>query len=111
MRFFHPGPNTSTTFVPGASRRRRERFRAHQAEQERLRALAAATALESLRWDWWGSEGRILASEPGEAVVHSTAPTTGALRVVQGCGYDPGNAAYRFHTALNECTKHASAFI
>jgi hypothetical protein len=63
-----------------------------------------------MHWDWWGAPGRILAAEPCEARPHSETQTDGALRIVQGCGYDPGNAAYRFHTAVNETTKHASAF-
>jgi hypothetical protein len=112
VRFFHPGPNTDNSrSVPGASRRRRERFQQHQAEQARIRATSTAEALAALSWDFWGAPGRILAAEPGDAHVHSTAPTPGALRIVQGCGYDPGNAAYRFHTAVNECTKHGSAFV
>jgi hypothetical protein len=49
--------------------------------------------------------------EPGDAQVRASAPSSGALKIVQGTGYDPGNAAYRFHTALNECTPHASAFV
>jgi len=49
--------------------------------------------------------------EPCDATPFASQPTEGALRIVQGCGYDPGNAAYRFHTAVNETTKHASAFV
>jgi hypothetical protein len=75
------------------------------------RAHADAIELESLTWDFWGAEGRILAAEPCEARSHSLEQSDGALRIVQGCGYDPGNAAYRFHTAVNETTKHASAFV
>jgi glycosyltransferase involved in cell wall biosynthesis len=67
--------------------------------------------LQELTWDFWGAEGRILAAEPCEARSHSLEQSDGALRIVQGCGYDPGNAAYRFHTAVNETTKHASAFV
>ena len=66
---------------------------------------------DALTFDFWGAPGRILAAEPCEAHTHSDAPSEGALRIVQGCGYDPGNAAYRFHTAVNETTKHASAFV
>jgi len=61
--------------------------------------------------DWWGAPGRVLQCEPGEGKVYATAPSAGALKIVQGTGYDPGNAAYRFHSALNEHTKHASAFV
>jgi hypothetical protein len=75
------------------------------------RAHADAIELQELTWDFWGAEGRILAAEPCEARSHSLEQSDGALRIVQGCGYDPGNAAYRFHTAVNETTKHASAFV
>jgi hypothetical protein len=59
---------------------------------------------------WWDAPGRILTREPGEAEPFA-ASDTGGLRIVQGTGYDPGNAAYRFHTAVNETTPHASAFV
>jgi hypothetical protein len=61
--------------------------------------------------DWWGAPGRILQTEPGEAHSFMSTSTYDALRIVQGTGYDPGNAAFRFHTALNEHTPHASAFV
>jgi hypothetical protein len=109
MRFFHPGA-TDGRFVPGASRRRRERFRLHQQNEAAGRTVNGEIHPQHLTWDWWGAPGRILAAEPCDAHTHSDAPSEGALRIVQGCGYDPGNAAYRFHTAVNECTKHASAF-
>jgi hypothetical protein len=111
-RFFHPGPNVdSSRVVPGASRRRRERHKQHTQDVAVHRARVDAIELESLTWAFWGAEGRILAAEPCDAHTHSDAPSEGALRIVQGCGYDPGNAAYRFHTAVNETTKHASAFV
>lgn len=62
--------------------------------------------------DWWRAQGRILADEPAlDAKPFATEPSAGALRILQGTGYDPGQAAYRFHSALNEHTKHASAFV
>jgi hypothetical protein len=62
--------------------------------------------------DWWTAPRRILADEPAlDAKPLALEPTAGALRILQGTGYDPGQAAYRFHSALNECTKHASAFV
>lgn len=62
--------------------------------------------------DWWGAPRRILAEEwcETESVPFLEAQTTGALRIVQGTGFDPGCAAYRFHTAINETTPHASMF-
>jgi hypothetical protein len=110
MRFFHPGPNQDNRSRPGSSRRRRERFKLHQQKEAAGVTVAGVIHPQHLTWDWWGAPGRILAAEPCEAHTHSDAPSEGALRIVQGCAYDPGNAAYRFHTAVNECTKHASAF-
>jgi hypothetical protein len=110
MRFFHPGPTQDTRSRPGSSRRRRERFRLHQAKEQSGQTVGGVIAPELLTWDWWGADGRILAAEPCEARSHSLEQSDGALRIVQGCAYDPGNAAYRFHTAINETTKHASAF-
>jgi hypothetical protein len=60
---------------------------------------------------WWDAPGRLLTCEPGPVANYADEATPGALRIVQGTGYDPGNAAYRFHTAMNEHTKHASAFV
>lgn len=70
-----------------------------------------ADAIEPFAHDWWGADGRILAAEPCDARPYAQTPTDGALRILQGCGYDPGNAAYRHHSAVNEHTKHASAFV
>lgn len=61
--------------------------------------------------DWWTAPGRVLAVEPCSAQPFATAPTEGALRIAMGSGYDPGNAVYRFHSAVNEHTRHASAFL
>lgn len=60
---------------------------------------------------WWDAPGRLLLTEPGEAHVFANGPTPGALKIVQGTGYDPGNAAFRFHTAVNEHSPHCSAFV
>ena len=65
--------------------------------------------------DWWAEDGRVLAAEPLDRpeaeLCYTRAPLEGSLRIVQGCAYDPGQAAYRFHSALNEASKHASAFV
>jgi len=61
--------------------------------------------------DWWSDHGRILQAEGGRAVPRSLFPVPGSLRIAQGVGYDPGCAAYRHHTAVNECTQHASTFV
>lgn len=62
--------------------------------------------------NYWHSDGRILGAEDVEGVRSFTEqPHSGSLRILAGCGYDPGSAAYRLHTALNETTKHASMFV
>lgn len=61
--------------------------------------------------DWWGHNRRLLAVEDCEAVCHSATPTAGALKIAAGTAYDPGSAAFRLHTAINEHSKHASAFV
>ncbi len=61
--------------------------------------------------DWWDAPGRILAAEPCTARPKRQTPTAESYRILQGCAYDPGCAAYRFHTALNEHSVHASAFV
>lgn len=61
--------------------------------------------------DWWNPAGRVLLAEPGIPAPCAIAPSPGSLRIVQGCAYDPGNAVYRYHSAINEHTKHAAAFI
>ena len=61
---------------------------------------------------WWDAPGRVIAAETGSDVApHATRQGLGALRIVQGVGYDPGSAAFRHHSAVNETTHHASAFI
>jgi len=60
---------------------------------------------------WWDAPGRVLQCEPGEGVPFIEQATPGALKIVQGTGYDPGNAAYRFHSAVNEYSRHCSAFV
>lgn len=60
---------------------------------------------------WWDAEGRVLQCEPGNASVLFSAPQAGSLKIFQGTGYDPGNAVYRFHSAVNEYSRHCSAFV
>jgi hypothetical protein len=66
---------------------------------------------EALTLDWWHGPRRILAAEPCGAVPLVTEPRAASLKIVAGCGYDPGAAAFRLHTALNETTQHASVFV
>lgn len=62
-------------------------------------------------FDWWKADGRILAVEDAEGVTSKgTRAANGSLTIAMGVGYDPGSAAFRLHTAINETTHHASAF-
>lgn len=65
---------------------------------------------------WWTRPGRVIL---GEDLAERDATddgcwtgerTAGALTILQGAGYDPGSACYRFHSALNHTTPHASLF-
>jgi len=89
-----------------------ERFRVPTDQIPGLVAQGLVFDPSSSGVDWWRAPRRILAHEPARGVEPwSDAPTPGSLRIVQGCGYDPGQAAYRLHAALNEWTQHASAFV
>lgn len=61
--------------------------------------------------DWWNPAGRVLMAEPGAHAPVAIAPTAGALRIAMGCAYDPGNAVYRYHSAINEHTKHSCHYL
>lgn len=62
--------------------------------------------------DWWTMQGRVLSPWPGDREeVFSRSASPGALKIVSGCGYDPGSQGYRFHSALNQHTKHAAVFV
>ena len=61
--------------------------------------------------DWWKAEGRVLEVVPHTAQPLVDVQSAGTFRIAQVVGYDPGNAAYRHHSAVNEHTPHASAFI
>jgi len=95
-----------STFMPG------QRFYIDPLDAPELENKRQIQVVEKLPGvQWWDAPGRLLQCEPGEAHAFATERTEGALRIVQGTGYDPGNAAYRFHTAINECSPHASAFV
>lgn len=93
-------------FMPGQRTSVEARHARGLTRRKQIQVLADLPSFE-----WWGAAGRILQCEPGTAHVQATERSSGALRIVQGTGYDPGNAAYRFHTAVNECSPHASAFV
>lgn len=77
-----------------------------------VRTDSACDPVDLPHVDWWGAPGRVLAEEPlgHPEPVFSRERTPGALTIVQGVGFDPGCAAYRFHSAINETTPHASMF-
>lgn len=66
---------------------------------------------------WWTRPKRVLRAEvlPGDpldpaSLVDHEPPNGVGITVLQGVSYDPGSAAYRFHSAVNETTPHASLF-
>lgn len=62
--------------------------------------------------DYWAEDGRILGVEDLKGVVpYTSKPLVGSLNILAGVGYDPGSAAFRLHTAINECTKHSMVFV
>ena len=61
---------------------------------------------------WWNAPGRVLSPFVGDAPrPFARTATAGALRIVQGVGYDPGSSVYRLHSAINAHSKHTSAFV
>jgi hypothetical protein len=62
--------------------------------------------------DYWASEGRILGVEDLKgASPHTLTKQSGSLQILSGVGYDPGSAAFRLHSAVNEHTKHSMIFV
>jgi hypothetical protein len=62
--------------------------------------------------DYWTTAGRILGAEDTKGVVpYTSKPIAGSLQILSGVGYDPGSAAFRMHTAINEHTKHSMVFV
>lgn len=62
--------------------------------------------------DYWSEEGRILGVEDLKgAAPYTDKPMAGSLRILAGVGYDPGSAAFRLHSAINEHTKHSMVFV
>ena len=83
-------------------------------QTERLDRNTKAGLVHPVRqipFNWWQAEGRVLGVEGGMLQPRATKEVDGALKIVQGCSYDPGSAVFRFHSAVNEHTKHASAFV
>ena len=106
-RHLHTDARTgkSTLYLP---------WQMYDIEAERVaRNVARGLILEPYQGsiDWWAAPGRILAAEPCTAQPLAMAPDDSALKIIAGVGYDPGSAAFRLHTAINETTKHASAFV
>jgi hypothetical protein len=78
---------------------------------ERNQNAGLVHPINHIKFDWWTAEGRVLGVEGGLLQPRSTKPSDGSIKIVQGCGYDPGSAVFRFHSAVNEHTKHSSVFI
>lgn len=98
-------PDTRVKYWPG------QQYVCNKEDAAHAQARGIVHVLSGKTFDWWGAPGRVLSPLIAGGVPRFTHETPGALRIAQGVGYDPGSAAYRFHTALNAKTKHASAFI
>lgn len=99
------GPDARIKYVPGQQYWMAE----ERAIANEKRGLVYRVG--SCSHDWFTSSGRILS--PWKEDVEqpfAVAAQPGSLKIMQGCGYDPGSQAYRFHSAVNQFTKHASAF-
>jgi len=99
------GPDTRTRYLPG------QQYWMEEGRALRNEKAGLIYRVGSCSLDWWQSTGRVLSPWPEQEEPLVTAPQPGSLRIMSGCGYDPGSQAYRFHSALNRCTKHASAFV
>jgi hypothetical protein len=97
-------PDHRVKYWPG------QQYAIPRADAEWAQARGIVHILDGATFDWWGAPKRVL-SPFGERAPLFREPTPGALRIAQGVGYDPGSAAYRFHSALNAASKHASAFV
>lgn len=61
---------------------------------------------------WWEAPGRVLEVLPGYNLLPKRmSPLPHSLKIISGCDYDPGQAAFRFHSALSEHSDHVSAFV
>jgi hypothetical protein len=58
----------------------------------------------------WDSPGRVLSPLPTASTYTAAPHVSGALRVLQLTHYDPGCAAYRYHSAANTVSGIVSAF-
>jgi hypothetical protein len=75
------------------------------AKKQQLQVLADLPAA-----NFWADD-RLLRVEPGPMKAMADGPSAVALKIVAGCGFDPGGAAYRLHNALTEHTQHGTAFV
>jgi hypothetical protein len=61
---------------------------------------------------WWDAPNRVLEVLPNcKALPKRIVPLPHSLKIISGCDYDPGQAAYRQHSAINEHSDHVSAFV
>lgn len=67
---------------------------------------------ERIPHDYWNPDGRLLGVEDMSGVKpYASYWSPGSLKILAGVGYDPGSAAFRLHTAVNEHTKHSMVFV
>lgn len=82
------------------------------AARSEARGLVMPTDAAVVDIDWWGRAGRVLSPlGEDETVAAVQVRTEGARTILQATTYDPGCSAYRLHSAINECSPHASMFV
>jgi hypothetical protein len=100
-----------TEFVHGTTRRQiGDRFTVPAERVSPLETAGLIMSASAERALWHELPGRVLTPEGVPAPVAVT-PEAHAVRVLALCGYDPGSAAYRYHSAFNTSPALASLFV
>lgn len=82
------------------------------AARSEARGLVIPTEPLAVEIDWWTRAGRVLSPfEELTLVPQQLEPSVDSLTILQATTYDPGCSVYRLHSAINECSRHASMFV
>lgn len=87
--------------INGVTRVRGERFDIRRGQREAMVGHGLLESDETFAAMWRREAGRILTPDAVPTAVVAGAPGARPLRVLQLTHYDPGAAAYRYHSALN----------
>lgn len=97
--------------INGQRRYARERFNIRRGQREALVGHGLLESDESFAAMWRRHAGRILTPDGVTSYARVGEPGERPLRVLQVTHYDPGSAAYRYHSALNTQDGVLSAFV